>query len=177
VVPGCAEGIVRVLEEKRRDSGMSQQWDLLVNSCVVVAELIVARVIYLEVRHSRAANFLEKATKDEANQDRREIYNEFLKIPGDLETKSTAFSDMIVKPENRCLKHKCERQIALFNDLGFSSRKPILAFLGREDPLVALLPHACICIWVIVKPYILRRRADTGPAVVSVVAEGGGSLE
>jgi hypothetical protein len=132
--------------------------------CLFGAELLVALVIYLELSHSRSSNFLEKATEEEANQDRRDIYNQFLALQGDLQAMSKVFSDMIQTPEKSKLKHQCERQIALFSDLGFSSRKPMWSWHGRrEDTLVSVLPHANIYIWVILKPYILKRRADTGP--------------
>src|SRR5579872_2569405 len=132
--------------------------------CVFVAEILVALVIYLELSHTRSSSFLEKATNEEANHDRSEIYSKFLELPGSRQTKSEAFCEMILKTENATLKRKCERQIALFSELGFSTRKPLWSWRGRwENRLVSLLPHPTVYMWVILRPYILKRRADTGP--------------
>jgi hypothetical protein len=144
-------------------------WHIIFSSgfrewCVFGAEILVAWVIYLEVRHDRNVNFLEKATRGRENRDRRKIYNEFLKLPGELDEKARAFCEMIRKPENDRLRRRCERQIGLLNDLAFSCRKPWWAYCGLgDDPLVSLVPHASIYIWVILKPYIITRRNDTGP--------------
>jgi hypothetical protein len=97
--------------------------------CVFGAELLVAWVIYLELRHDRNVDFLEKATDYKANEDRRAIYNEFAKLSGTLDERARTFCEMILTPDKMCLRQQCERQIALFNDLGFSCRKP-----GKDIP-------------------------------------------
>lgn len=132
--------------------------------CLFGAEILVAWVIYLEVRHGRNVDFLEKATNYDANENRRVMYNEFEKLAGTLDERANAFCKMILEPDKEGLRKACERQIALFNDLGFSCRKPFWSIFGRfENPLVFLLPHATISVWVVLKPYIVKRRQVTGP--------------
>ncbi len=52
----------------------TSQWPTLGEWIVFGAEVLVAWVIYLELRHSREANFLQKAADVNANKSRRQIY-------------------------------------------------------------------------------------------------------
>jgi hypothetical protein len=126
-----------------------------------LAELFVGIVIYLELEQHRRMTFLEKATEEDADQDRREIYKAFLEIAGcsTLEQRSEEFVRLMLNaPEKLSLKNRCDRQIALFNDLGIT----VGEWYSRSRPLVEIFPHAAIYIWIILHPYIIRRREDTG---------------
>jgi hypothetical protein len=57
------------------------------------------------------------------------------------------------------LKRACDNQVGLFNELGFT----IGRLFSRKRKMVELFTHAAINMWVILSPYILRRREDTGP--------------
>jgi hypothetical protein len=136
------------------------------------AEFLVAAVIYFELEQGRRQHFLEKATAEHADHDRREIYKTFVAIAGcsTLEERSAAFVRRMLatppEPENVApsrngkvsLKTSCDRQIALFNDLGVT----VGAWYSQSGPLVEVFPHAAIYIWIILHPYIIQRRKDTG---------------
>jgi hypothetical protein len=138
----------------------------------VVAELIVAAVIYFELEQGRRQHFLERATAEHADHDRRQIYKEFVAATGcpTLEERSKVFVGRMqnapTEPENGTpkqngkvsLKTSCDRQIALFNDLGIT----VGAWYSQSETLVEIFPHAAIFIWIILHPYIIQRRKDTG---------------
>ncbi|SRR5260221_370663 len=127
---------------------------------VVLAELVVAWVIYRELRLNRNAAFLEKATRFEANEDRRKIYQACFNSPvvcSTVDEASKSFDEYA--STNRDLRQACEKQIALFNELGLVYRREFWLF---RDRLVTVLPHAAIYLWIFCRPYITRRRRDTG---------------
>jgi hypothetical protein len=141
----------------------------------IVAEMLVAVVIYFEMEQSRRDHFLEKATTEHADHDRREIYGAFVEIPGEmtLGERSREFINKMYAEELHpapsdgtaskgqggiTLKQRCDRQIALFNDLGVT----ISSWYSQRQPLVELFPHAAVYIWIILGPYIIQRRRDTG---------------
>jgi hypothetical protein len=126
--------------------------------CTVLAELLVAWVIYIEVDHSRRLAFLEKATRFEANEDRQRIYEAYLGLSADLSVTARADAFKQLMATDQDLKHACDRQLALFNELGLTCRRKLF----RENPLVSLLTHASIYLWVILHPYIRKRRRDAG---------------
>ena len=126
--------------------------------CTVLAELLVAWVIYVEVEHGRRLAFLEKATRFEANEDRQKIYEAYLGLSAGPSVSARADSFRQLMATDPELKRVCDRQLALFNELGLTCRRSLF----RENPLVSLLPHASIYLWVILRPYILKRRRDAG---------------
>ena len=135
------------------------------------AEVLVAAAIYFELEQDRTARFIEKATREQSDEDRRVIYAEFLSITGfaSLEDRSREFVRRMlataVEPANNptpaqaSLKLRCDRQIALFNDLGITIAK----WYAQKQQLVEVFPHAAIYMWIILNPYIIQRRSDTGP--------------
>ena len=130
----------------------------LLSWLMVAAEILVALVIYLELEQNRRLSFLDKATGESADQDRRKIYEQYVQLGefADLEQRSKAFvQKMYQDPE---LKLCCDRQIAIFNDLGIT----IEEWFSRKKPLVRVFPHAALHMWLILNPYILERRADSG---------------
>jgi hypothetical protein len=132
----------------------------------VLAEVFVGCVIYLELEQNRRTAFLEKATNEDANQDRREIYKTFLAMQGvaTLDERSAAFVRLMLSTPAETvngeptLKKRCDRQIALFNNLGIT----VGEWYSRSAPLVKIFPHAAIYIWIVLHPYIIQRREDTG---------------
>jgi hypothetical protein len=123
----------------------------------IAAELTVAAVIYFEVEQTRRLNFLQRATTENANKERSEIYREFLTVRGaTLAEKSDAFLAMLHC--NLELKLKCDRQITLFNDLAITTEE----WYSRKKPLIEVFPHAPVFVWAILHSYILQRRRDTG---------------
>ena len=112
-------------------------------------------------RLNRNAAFLEKATNFESNKERLKIYDAYFKLPGTSTSNPREASrlfdgHMASAPE---LRRTCEKQIALFNELGLVYRR---RWWILRDPLVELLPHAAIYIWVFCRSHIIRRRQNVG---------------
>jgi len=127
---------------------------------VVLAELVVAWVIYRELRLNRNAAFLEKATQFDANEDRRKIYQACFNSPvvcSNIDEASKSFDEYA--STNHDIRRRCEKQIALFNELGLVYRREFWLF---RDRLVTVLPHAAVYLWIFCRPQIARRRKDTG---------------
>jgi hypothetical protein len=124
-----------------------------------LAEVAVAVVIYFELELNRRGHFLEKATEEAANRDRRDIYEEYVQLGhfgDDFEKRSEAF---VKRMRNYpALRDACERQIALFNNLGIIVEPRYAMTQG----LVKILLHAAVYIWIILKPHILERQANVG---------------
>ena len=140
--------------------------NIVIGWATVLAEVFVGCVIYLELEQNRRTDFLEKATQEEANQDRREIYKTFLAMEGvtTLDERSAAFVRLMLSTpaetvnNQPTLKKRCDRQIALFNNLGIT----VGEWYSWSAPLVKIFPHAAIYIWIVLHPYIIQRRQDTG---------------
>jgi hypothetical protein len=134
---------------------------------VVIAELVVAAVIYMELEHSRDNAFFEKATNKEAYEDRRQIYAAFLKQKGTNEERQKKFYDELVKRDDQgaILRQCCHSQLAMFNEMGFEIERwfSIQRFRGKKNKLISIFPHGPIFFWFIVAPYVCERRKLTGP--------------
>ncbi len=125
-----------------------------------LAEIAVALVIYFELEHSRRTAFLEKATGKESDQERREIYAAYFEVcdtSEPMDRRAEAFMKHLFT--NLKFKAKCDSEVALFNEIGFM----ISPWLARKKALVEIFPHAPVYIWMILRPYVLQRRTDTGP--------------
>jgi hypothetical protein len=126
-----------------------------------VGEFVIAGVILWEMEVNRREWFLAKAGQIGNYADRGKIYSAFYDTNGEsIEDRSTEFCKRIWKEdkENAKLKSRCERQIVLFNRLGQISRRA--SFYKRD--YVKLFPHAVVLFWIMIRPYILERRAMTG---------------
>jgi hypothetical protein len=134
---------------------------------VVIAELLVAGVIYMELEHSRDTAFFEKATNKAADEDRRKIYAAFLEERGTNDERQRKFYDKLVKrdPGGATLRECCHSQLAMFNEMGFEIERwlSIQRFRGKKNKLISIFPHAPIFFWFIVGPYVCERRKLTGP--------------
>jgi hypothetical protein len=139
---------------------VSWNWGSIAEWLTIVAELVVAYVIYLEVEHSRQANYFEKATQAGANKDRGIIYEAFVRLGPEsmpLKDRRKEFFDLIhAKPD---IRECCDSQIRLINELGFTATRT----LASKKDFVALFPHGPIFLWYIAGPYIEERAGDTGP--------------
>ncbi len=124
-------------------------------------EFVIAFVIFLELEVGRRDGFLKEAAQMENYEDRGKIYAAFYNTDGgSTEDKSKRFCERFWKRESEDvnLKESCERQIVLFNRLGQIRRH---AFLYRSD-YIKLFPHAVVLFWIMVEPYIEKRRTMTG---------------
>ena len=137
----------------------STHWELILLGLTFAAEVAVAAAIFIESETSRRFHFVERITRDRRNIDRSEIYSEFLAIEGsDRHVRSQAFLREMRGYAK--LKRQCDSQIEMFNDLGLIIGTPLS---WRKDFYVRIFPHAAIYVWVILRPYIIRRREDAGP--------------
>jgi hypothetical protein len=126
-----------------------------------IGEFVIAFVIFLELEVGRRDGFLKEAAQMKNYEDRGKLYTAFYNTDGEsTEDKSKRFCDRIWKREGEdvSLKASCERQIVLFNRLGQIHRH---AFLYRGD-YTKLFPHAVVLFWIMVEPYIEKRRIMTG---------------
>lgn len=80
---------------------------------------------------------------------------------GALDEASTAFDKGTA--DNDEVRGMCDKEIALFNELGVVHRK------GQRE-MVTLVPHAAILMWILCRKSILRRPQDTGPWYAATLA-------
>ena len=115
---------------------------------VVVAELLVAAVIYMELEHSRDTAFFGKATSKEADEDRRKIYAAFLEEKGTNEERQKKFYNKLVKRDDggATLRECCHSQLAMFNEMGFEIERwfSMQRFSGKKNKLISIFPHGPI---------------------------------
>jgi hypothetical protein len=132
--------------------------NVVIGWATVVAELVVAYVIFVELDASRLQNFVERTTEPKANRERSEIYEVYLGLlkGSDFDAASNAFLTKIQQDTD--LKGKCDRQIAHFNALGIG----IDHWLAPKRKIVGIFPHAAVMVWLILGPYIKQRREDSG---------------
>lgn len=132
--------------------------NVVIGWATVVAELVVAYVIYVELGASNLQNFVERTTEPSANKERSAIYEAYLALlkGSDFDEASEAFLKKI--QETPDLKDKCDRQIAHFNALGIG----IDHWLAQKKKIVGIFPHAAVLVWLILGPYIKQRRQDSG---------------
>ena len=125
------------------------------------AEMFVGIVIYLELEQNRFGSFLEKATARKSDEERRELYNIYLGLPESPAAEPMeAFRQAIYEDEKT--KTKCDNQIALLNEMGFTANR-WFRIPFRENRFVTLFTHAPVYMWRIIGPYLYDRRAATGP--------------
>lgn len=126
-----------------------------------VGEFLIAGVILWEMEENRRERFLAEAAQIGNYEARGKIYSAFYDTAGEsIKDRSEEFCKRIWKEEkdNTELKRSCEHQIVLFNRLGQISRR---AWFYKRD-YVKLFPHAVVLFWIMIRPYIVERRAMTG---------------
>ena len=124
-------------------------------------EFAVALVILYEVEQHRRSSFLEQASREERFSEREEIYRLFLESEGTtVEEKSEAFCRSLWdKPE---LRSKCDRQLVLFNKLGYLLTPPPINLLVSNESILQWFPQSVAILWLILTPYIRERRKRAG---------------
>jgi hypothetical protein len=128
--------------------------------CGFGAELLVAGVIYLEFEYNRRVKFVEEATSKEAADDRFTIYKEFCELPDStLRAKSKSFAERLRSDECQGLRGRCERQLALLNNLGFESTRP----LSINRDLKKLFPHGPVRMGIILHDCMRDELRRCGP--------------
>jgi len=122
----------------------------------VLAELLVAWVIFYELEAGRLDSFLSDA--GDLTDERNKIYKAFcgLPQPGPGKTRSVAFAEYLESSEDGCLLDACYKNIRLFNRIG--ARLPKLWSL-RRTPLDW---HVAAVMWMILGPYVDKRRDESG---------------
>ncbi len=124
-------------------------------------EFLVALVILYEVEQHRRSSFLEEASRDERLREREEIYGLFLDAEGaTVETKSEAFCRSL--KDNRALRTSCDRQLVLFNKLGYLLTPPPISWFVSNESLLQWFPQSVAILWLILTPYIQERRRRFG---------------
>jgi hypothetical protein len=131
------------------------------------AEVFVGAVIYMEVEHGRNSSFLAKATSEQSDHDRREIYRAFLSSPGDKHEKSKGMLNKLIEhsEEAEQLRVAVMNTLSMFNELGFEVTRWFSQWRsGRSRRgLVAFFPHSPVCFWYMTGLWIQERRKLTGP--------------
>lgn len=126
-----------------------------------LAELLVAYVIYMEVQHNRYVAFFAKATSEKSDQERRNIYNTYLRLSGTREERLRQFHLAIAAATEDAnkLRLQCHNQLAMFNEMGFETNR----LLSRRRVIISIFPHAPVYFWFIAGGYFSERRRMTGP--------------
>lgn len=126
-----------------------------------VAELLVAYVIYMEVEHNRYVAFFAKATSEKSDEERRNLYNTYLRFNGTREERLSQFRLAITAETEAAnkLRVHCHNQLAMFNEMGFETNR----WLSRRHAIISIFPHAPVYFWFIAGTYFIERRRLTGP--------------
>jgi len=132
-------------------------YDAIFTLCGVVAELIVAAVIWYEWEGGRLDLFLTDA--DQLADDRNAIYKAYCGLPqSDLRIRSERFKLLLDADTEGTILNPCHKNIRLLSRVG--SRLPRVWWL-RRTPLDWHIP---VLMWVILAPYIEERRKEAGPS-------------
>jgi len=143
-------------------STAAEWWAVVAAFCAVVAELIVAGVIYVEFEYNRRMKFIEESTSKQAADDRFTIYKEFCEMQElTLSGKSKSFAKRLRSDldKDQELRTRCERQLALLNNLGFETSRP---FSINRD-LKKLFPHGPVRMGIILHDYMDYELRRCGP--------------
>jgi hypothetical protein len=142
----------------------------LVSWLEVIAELLVAGVIYLEFEHGRLANFCQRTTHDKMGPARATLYREFLEFSScDLKVRSDKLKENICAEadDKEGLRTAADSQIALMNELGLMATRWFAPNSSRwfafNKNFTNLFPHIPVFLWVTLRSYIVQRRKDSGP--------------
>jgi hypothetical protein len=130
---------------------------VVIGWATIGAEVLVAWVIYLELEHGRQSNFYSRTTHDKSAPERASIYRGYMSLEiADLDLRSEEFKKLILGDGK--MRKICDDQIVSLNELGFIAMRRF----ALKRSFITLFPHMPIFIWIILRPYILRRREDRG---------------
>lgn len=122
----------------------------------VLAELLVAWVIYYEWEGGRLDSFLADAER--LVEDRRAIYIAFCGLPqSNLNPQNQMFKEHLESSGDKNLLDACHKNIRLLSRIG--ARLPRIWWL-RRTPVDW---HVAAILWMILGPYIEERRKESGP--------------
>jgi hypothetical protein len=125
----------------------------------VLAELLVAYVIYLELKAGRFSTFEAKALDPKTRRERAYLYKQFFDgflESETLESRRTRFAMMV--QEDKCLREKCHNQVILFNHLWFLLRLSPM----RKRQVTSWLAHVVVPFWIMVGNYVLEKQRTRG---------------
>jgi hypothetical protein len=128
---------------------------------VILAELLVAWVIFLELEHSRDTAYLGRITSEGADDDRLSIYRSYLGVEGTDDVRLIAFYRELQGSTDAAadLRRSCHNQLAMFNEMGYQTGR-WLRF--KQWRYVSVFPHAPVFFWFIARQHVLARREATG---------------
>jgi hypothetical protein len=142
-------------------------WAILAAWAGVVAELVVALVIYWELRAGRTSRAFEALYDKGIYQGRENLYSAFLSTSADcLAEKQAKF--LLKIRENKNLWEDCDSQIQQFAKLGYLLRRNwiwrLLPFCRSYGPgeIVESVSHVIAPLAVMLLPYIRLRRQHKG---------------
>lgn len=142
-------------------------WAIIAAWAGVVAELVVALVIYWELRAGRTSRAFEALYNDDIYKGRQHLYNAFLSIStGDLVEKQATF--LVKIREDKKLWENCDSQIQQFAKLGYLLRRNLiyrmLPLSRRYGPheIIESVSHVIAPLAVRLLPYIQFRRLHKG---------------
>jgi hypothetical protein len=122
-----------------------------------LGELVVAAAILWELEETRRVNFISESASKQMYEERAEIYETFMAVPGNAAAKAEALHQLIRTDPK--IKKACDRQILLFETLGGLARNTIF----HRKQFISVFPHSVIAFWVMLQPYIKERERRTGP--------------
>ncbi len=128
---------------------------LLVEILSTVGEFAIAIAIVWEYESNRLDRFLVDAFDQEYWKERREVFQAYCEFHI-KNHENASFLEHLRSHEE--LRHKCDRQIALFNSLG--SRLPQIPWFRAKA--IQWFPQSVIFLWAIVYPYLEERRRNAG---------------
>ena len=128
-------------------------WGAVFTALGVIAELLVAWVIYYEWEVGKLDRFLEDA--DKLADERNRIYRDYcgLALSG-AQARSDAFTALIEQSSE--LQAACHQNIRLMSRIG--ARLPRTPFFKRTP----LEWHVAAILWMILSSYVDKRREESG---------------
>ncbi len=125
---------------------------LLFDVLTVVAEFSIAWVIYLELEHNRAAEFLKDVHEGQINLGRSRIYAFYSGIPA---TDIAEHADIFHEKLRSCveLREFCDAQFIYVARLQYMLRSSLVHGWLME----LWFPQVVASLWIMLRPYLLRR--------------------
>jgi hypothetical protein len=135
----------------------SVDWSAILTALGVVAELLVAWVIYYEWEGGKLDRFLEDA--DKLADEREVIYEAYCGLTANsAKPRGIAFAALLQSGGNVKLNEACHKNIRLLSRIG--ARLPRTLFF-KNTPLDW---HVAAILWLIVGSYVEGRRDEAGPS-------------
>jgi hypothetical protein len=120
----------------------------------VVADLLIALVIYYEVEEHRASEFLAGVHEGELYRQRANLYDEYSRASGStLRERAEAFRAKLWA--NPALREQCDAQWTYFNRLQYMLRHSLF----HRGLLARWFPHVVVSVWVMLVAYMQERQS------------------